>query len=364
MADDYVLTPGGLRPRSLVFHVEPGAMLDGGGGRLRKLHPSGRVLQDFGVMPSRPPGRPVMPHNVVRPIERLPVFGSGWITYASWTNNTGNTISLFSTNWAVPPAPATQSGQLLYLFNGIQNSTMIYQPVLQWGSNGAFGGNYWCVASWYADGQGGAAFHSTPVQVNAGNVLTGVMTLTGQSPQGFSYNCEFQGIVNTGLPIQNVQELTWLVETLECYGITQCSDYPATNKTAMSAIRIENGNPIPSVGWSVTNLVTDCGQHTLLFDDDSTGNGEVDLCYTASPFWTSGLGTIGPGQSQDWWFSWGGNGDVGPQLIQAEPLNASGELATTAIAESLDSNGHLTYDATVVNNGATTVSFQWRGGGR
>jgi hypothetical protein len=132
----------------------------------------------------------------------------------------------------------------------------------------------------------------------------------------------------------------------------------------MSAIRIENGNPIPSVGWSVTNLVTDCGQHTLLFDDDSTGNGEVDLWYTASPFWTSGLGTIGPGESQDWWFSWGGNGDVGPQLIQAEPLNASGELATTAIAESLDSNGHLTYHATVVNNGATAVSFQWRGGGR
>jgi hypothetical protein len=79
--------------------------------------------------------------------------------------------------------------------------------------------------------------------------------------------------------------------------------------------------------------------------------------------WTSGRGTIGPGQSQDWWFSWGGNGDVGPQLIQAQPLGASGELATTQIAESLDSNGHLTYHATVVNNGTTTVSFQWRGGG-
>jgi hypothetical protein len=79
--------------------------------------------------------------------------------------------------------------------------------------------------------------------------------------------------------------------------------------------------------------------------------------------WTSGKGTIGPGQSADWWFSWGGNGDVGPQLIQAEPLGASGELATTQIAESLDSNGHLSYHATVVNHGTTTVSFQWRGGG-
>jgi hypothetical protein len=79
--------------------------------------------------------------------------------------------------------------------------------------------------------------------------------------------------------------------------------------------------------------------------------------------WTSGSGTLAPGASQHWWFSWGGNGDVGPQRVQAEPLSASGELATTQISESLDANGHLTYFATVQNNGSTTVQFQWRGGG-
>jgi hypothetical protein len=79
--------------------------------------------------------------------------------------------------------------------------------------------------------------------------------------------------------------------------------------------------------------------------------------------WTAGSGTLTPGSSQDWWFSWGGNGDVGPQLIQAEPLGASGELATTQIAESLGTDGHLTYHAIVKNNGANTVSFRWRGGG-
>jgi hypothetical protein len=364
MADDYVLTPGGLRRRDLVSLIEPGATIDCDIGRVRKLDASGQLLQDLGPVASRPPGRPVMPHNVVPPPKREPAFGSGWITYASWTNNTGSPVSLFSTNWVVPPAPATQSGQTVFLFNGIQNSAFIYQPVLQWGSSAAGGGNYWAVASWYADGQGGQAFHSQLTQVNPGDVLIGVMTLTGHSASGFSYNCVFQGIANSALPIQNIPELTWLVQTLECYGITKCSDYPATNKTPMSAIRIENGKAIPSIGWSVTNAATECGQHTLLFDEDTTDNGEVDLWYTASPFWTSGLGTIGPGQSQDWQFTWGGSGDVGPQLIQAEPLNASGELATTAIAESQDSNGNLTYHATVVNRGTTSVAFQWRGGGR
>ncbi len=79
--------------------------------------------------------------------------------------------------------------------------------------------------------------------------------------------------------------------------------------------------------------------------------------------WTAGNGTIGPSETQEWWFSWGGNGDVGPQLIQAQPLNASAELSTTQISESLDANGHLTYFAVVRNDGGDVVNFQWRGGG-
>jgi hypothetical protein len=79
--------------------------------------------------------------------------------------------------------------------------------------------------------------------------------------------------------------------------------------------------------------------------------------------WTIGSGTIAPGTSQDWWFTWGGNGDAGPQLIQAEPTASSGELATVQIAESLNSSGFLTYHATVKNEGTNTVSFRWRGGG-
>ena len=78
--------------------------------------------------------------------------------------------------------------------------------------------------------------------------------------------------------------------------------------------------------------------------------------------WTSGSGTIAAGASTTWWFSWGGNGDVGPQLIQAEPTTSSGELATTQLAEGL-SNGHITYYATMQNQGSNAASFQWRGGG-
>jgi hypothetical protein len=359
---EVVITPGGVRPKARVHKIEPGTVLDASGGRHRMLHhDTQEVLADFGVVEALPEGEPLMPGNVLHPRDQAPTLGSGWITYAYW--NRTHTITSFSTTWLVPPAPATHSGQLIYLFNGIQNSSMIYQPVLQWGNNGSFGGNYWCVASWYADSQGGVAFHSTPVNVNAGDQLTGIMTLTGQSPQGFSYNCEFQGIANSGYAIQNVAELWQCVETLECYRMTQASDYPA-GKTEMASIDIQTGANDPGVVWTVVNKVTDVGQHTLIFDTDYSGHGAVDIWYGNGPYWTVGSGTLAAGASQEWWFSWGGNGDVGPQLIQAEPISPSAELATVQIAESRDGSGHLTYFATAKNQSAKAVQFQWRGGGR
>jgi hypothetical protein len=366
--DDYVLTPGGLRHRSLVHHVPPGHELRVRRNRLLTVAPSGEVVADHGPPPSHPPGRPLMPRQVVPPRprgrRRVPAFGSGWITYASWSNTTGTPVSRFTTTWTVPPAPRTSSGQTIFLFNGIQNSTMIYQPVLQWGPSAAGGGARWSVASWYADGQGGQSFYSTLVDVNVGDVLVGVMTLTGRSPRGFSYDSRFTGIANTDLTIANVDELTWCIETLEAYSITRADDYPDTALTAMSAIGIDTGGTQPALTWTINNDVTDTGQHTLVVNELVTGAGEVDLWYRPSPYWVSGFGTIAPGASQDWWFSWGGTGDVGPQLIQAQPLEPSGELVTTMTAESVDANGHTTYHATVRNDGPSTVRFHWRGGGR
>ena len=299
MPDDIVITPGGARHKSLVHQIEPGHTVDGSGGRFRKMTPTGEVAADLGAIAPRPGNAPLMPANVAHPPSTVPGLPGGWIVYTGWANNTGKPINSFKTTWTVPPPPATQSGQLIYLFNGIQNQTMIYQPVLQWGNNGAFGGNYWVVASWYADGQSGPAMHSTPVTVNPGDVLVGVMTLAGQSGGLFSYNCVFQGIANSSLVITNQQQLTWACETLECYYLTQCSDYPNTDVTRMTAINIQTGGVDPAVTWTATNLVTGCGQDAVVVSNSSV-NGEVDLYYHVSTapgipvplyrYWNAGIG--------------------------------------------------------------------------
>jgi hypothetical protein len=280
VATDLVLTPGGFRTSSLVHHIEPGSVVDGTKNQFKKLSREGTVLGELGALALKATDQPLMPLNVARNPSAVPALGSGWICYASWTEN-AKPVSLFTTTWIVPPAPTTQSGQTIFLFNGIQNSSMIYQPVLQWGPSAAGGGNFWAVAGWYADGQGGQSFYSSLVRVNPGQVLVGVMTETGQSAQGFSYDCQFTGIANTSLPIQNVQQLTWCIETLECYGIQQCSDYPATSRTSMGSIEIQAGGSTVTPAWTAANSVTDCGQRAVVVSNASPG-GEVDLFYNNS----------------------------------------------------------------------------------
>ena len=104
------------------------------------------------------------------------------------------------------------------------------------------------------------------------------MTLTGQSGGNFSYTSEFEGIAGTTLPVQNVAELVWLNETLEAYGITACSDYPATDLTGMRHISIQTGDTTPDLEWTHVNQVTDCDQHSIVISDSAT-DGEVDLYY-------------------------------------------------------------------------------------
>lgn len=177
----HVVTPGGYRDPSLVFAVRPGSIISGAPAQQRLLEVGDGRVADRGALQVHQPDAPVMPNNVQRKAPGVPVpaLKTGWIADTRW-NRPGPPVTSFRTTWTVPPAPSTQHGQVVFLFNGIQNNSMILQPVLQWGHSGAGGGNDWAVASWYADGQGGQAFHSSLSSVSAGDRLVGVMTLTDQ----------------------------------------------------------------------------------------------------------------------------------------------------------------------------------------
>jgi hypothetical protein len=171
MPRNLVLTPGGYRHPSLVHYVPANHAIHRKDGKQQLLNLATQVatdVEEFTPYPGDVPG-----------------FGTGWIAYAHWLNTTGQPITNLRTIWKVPPAPTTQSGQIIFLFNGIDPtnpSDGILQPVLQWGISAAGGGPYWAVASWYVGGDG-HAFHTTPIRVNTGDTVVGVMKATGPGGQ-------------------------------------------------------------------------------------------------------------------------------------------------------------------------------------
>jgi hypothetical protein len=153
MSDDLVLTPGGFRPKSFVNAIEPGhkltvletglfAKVELATNKTTEITKPPTLTAQFAV--HGPEGAPK--GHLAPPPGALP---NGWQTYA-WWDSSDKSITYFLTDWVVPPAPSTSSGQTIFLFNGIQNTGTNYgilQPVLQWGSSAAGGGTYWSVAS-------------------------------------------------------------------------------------------------------------------------------------------------------------------------------------------------------------------------
>jgi len=162
--------------------------------------------------------------------------------------SSGDNLDRVSGYWFVPSNPAT-NGALIYLFNGMEPATQnwILQPVLQYGNNGYFGGNYWVISSWLV-GPNGYAFYSPAERVNPGDKLYGVTYMTGQS--GSKLNWEvFAQDTTSGVYTwitANTTGLQWTwayAAVLEAYNVTSCSEFPASDYTLFERTSVYHGYP-------------------------------------------------------------------------------------------------------------------------
>jgi len=262
-----VLTPFGYRDSANVHHVPNGyELVTMPDEHIRMQNPTSGDYIDF-------------PKPVVTNQQRVPVSDSGWITFASWYNPYRKPISSFGTDWYVPPIPSTYYGQTIFLFNSIEPAAgnAILQPVLQYGPSAAGGGDYWAVTSWYVVGNQayvGGLYYVTP-----GTFLGGQIQLIGQTKKHFSYTCDFYGYSGTTITVRGIPQLVWATETLEVYGVTQCTEFPNTAYSQMFAVSLRlKGGITPAVGWSVTNAETACGVQTTIVADGGS-DGAVNIYY-------------------------------------------------------------------------------------
>lgn len=284
---DYVVTPNGYFSASCVQVVHAG----------EKLHSDGRIEAVNGTM--RTPAICTQPHYsasgvrvdpngmtaaAVRGAHKNPTI-NGWVLDADYSSSVA--IGRIVASWTVPSAPTrVTSSQVDYFFPGLEQSESsaesILQPVL--GYN-AFSSPYnkWTMASWNCC-VSGTTYYSDPINVSVGDKIVG----NTQSSCGAWPSCATWAITSTDettgqsttLNTDPYAALTWVFGgVLEAYGISSCTQFPASQPLVFSNIQVYdiNNNLVASPPWGASYDVgstrPQCNYKI------STTSGSVTLAY-------------------------------------------------------------------------------------
>jgi hypothetical protein len=288
VAEVMVSTPGGLRPQSKIFHVPDGASLHHTSDAVQIISQTGETLhtnileKNSGVV--HPPfvGEVIGPSRTAAAARALE---TGYVAYTYFTNNSdSNPIVSFTTSWTVPPVPKTNHDQLLYLFSALTpaSNDAILQPVLQYGTSGAGGGNYWATASWYLVGS--STYHSTLVPVQPGQVVggnlamkAGVIPSTAGAASSFTYTSNFTHSPYASISATTTEMLNWAWAAFEIYSATTTSDLP-TGKTSFTNITMNNfDGKFTPLNWLTRSDPTD-GLSAQVMANGSP-KGQVDIVF-------------------------------------------------------------------------------------
>jgi hypothetical protein len=215
-----VATPAGWRYRRCVHEVPNHARVDPGGLVTRRDGTTFRLpLCGQGAPKANPHGGVLAPTI------------NGWVESAHYTP--GGNFSRISANWTVPAKPtgSYSAGQVYYAFPGLQSSSYIIQPVLQYGNNNAYGGSYWLGVSWQCD-TGPDCTHGPTISMLAGDAVYGNVTASNCANGLCSWTISTQNGRTGATSIwtrTNTQNFYDAVGgAVEVYGLTTCSQFPST----------------------------------------------------------------------------------------------------------------------------------------
>jgi hypothetical protein len=254
---EYVITPFGYFHPSCVRQVAEGETVLGDG---RVQHPDGSVEAAAPACdyPRYSPQGALVTSDNTEDGGKTPAT-NGWVETISAITNTS--YGALAAIWITPPPPATNDGQTVFLFPGMEDINdvqSIVQPVLQWGGSGAGGGNYWAIASWNCC-ISGTAYNSNLINVNPGDLILGTITSTCASGENScpAWNVKTEDLNTRGKTILSKtpsegQEWNWAFgATLEVYNVIQCADYPTGNGVTFN-VRMydENLEWISNPGWT------------------------------------------------------------------------------------------------------------------
>lgn len=255
--EGYVITPFGYFHPSCVRAVESGgtALADG-----RIQHEDGTV---DAVAPSCAYPHYTAQGAVVTAGIKQPTISHSWIASGN-SVNTASPFGALTANWVVPPAPATDHGQTVFLFPGMEDFVLdetIIQPVLGW--NAGFFGTNWSIASWNCC-PSGTTLYSTPVEVYSGDTIFGSIETNwraGTQPQTTWNIVTEDQTIGKSTTLKKTpgegQNFTWAQGgALEVYEIVKCSDYPPNKSATFYNLSLydQNFKRYHDPGWFLYNF--------------------------------------------------------------------------------------------------------------
>jgi hypothetical protein len=266
----WVQIPGELIRPDCVHELPKGATVGVEGDKMTgDVTMGGRVIAHYDACPEAAVNTRGIAEQGA-PEKKAPTI-NGWVEAIDHNVSLGSSDNLdeVAGYWFVPSNPSSNGG-LVYLFNGMEPKTQnwILQPVLQYGNNGYFGGNYWVIASWLV-GPNGYAFYSPAERVNPGDKIYGVTFMTSQGSGKLNWEVWAQDLTNgtytwitawtSGL------QWTWAyAAVLESYNITSCSEFPANDYALFENTYVYHGYPyfesVPAT-WStyLASVSPSCG---------------------------------------------------------------------------------------------------------
>jgi hypothetical protein len=215
----------------------------------------------------------------------------GWIGAAIWNYTGTSRFTRFTSTYTVPAVPSHNSGQIIFIFNGLESMPdptqssppAILQPVLQWTP----GGEDWAIRSWYVPSSYTPTIDQMPpltnelsftrpenpawtqaTQVQPGETLTGVIEWTASGYQAYFLR---NGNKVTTLTAPGILPLTYPVCVVEAYNYDMNNskrDLVDVTMNNIALYRADMGGTPVEPSWEV-GTDTDSG------DGIHHGNGKL-----------------------------------------------------------------------------------------
>jgi hypothetical protein len=258
--ENFVVTPFGYYHPSCVNHLTQGDVLRQDEKAIQRANGSTENIELCAYPHYRADGEKVVGDE--RAVKE-PNISHAWIEYATITT-TGAYGQIYG-EWDVPSSPTSNDGQIVYLFNGMEDTNdvvTIIQPVLGWNSDYA---GAWSIAAWNCCVNGNVN-EATPAHANPGDHLEGYvfMNCVKGTRVCSSWDIvivdEESGAFSELIDTSNYsQQFNWAFGgVLEVYNIAQCTDYPQPDYAGgigfnnQSVLNAQFAAITPA--WTVTNL--------------------------------------------------------------------------------------------------------------